>query len=94
MTSPLVTPGERLSFASDTSKASDGTYHREGSIRSTVVGYKKVSDGSISVERKLATTQLPKIGDEVLGKVIRVNDRFATMSILVVVCFINLSNNS
>jgi exosome complex RNA-binding protein Csl4 len=82
----LVTPGERLCFASDATKSSEGTYELEGNVRSTVVGYKSQAEGKITVERKLATTQLPKIGDEILGKVIRVNERFATMSILVVVC--------
>ncbi|KAL3900815.1 MAG: hypothetical protein SGCHY_001067 [Lobulomycetales sp.] len=80
----FLTPGERIG-ASSSSELSSGTYERNGSIRATVVGYKRTKGTSVCVERKrVAKSQIPKVGDVVLGTVVRVNERFATLMILVV----------
>lgn len=87
----FLTPGERIG-ASSSSELSSGTYERNGSIRATVVGYKRTKGTSVCVERKrVAKSQIPKVGDVVLGTVVRVNERFATLMILVVVCDYSIS---
>lgn len=78
-----VIPGQRLGASNE--KPSTGTYERDNSVYASLVGYKQTLAGKISVQRAIeAKTAIPAIGDMVIGRIIRINQRFATMSILVV----------
>ncbi|KAI9017648.1 hypothetical protein BC832DRAFT_545308 [Gaertneriomyces semiglobifer] len=86
----VVTPGQRLAHSGDY-RASDGTYQKDDFIYASVVGRSQILpstiDGelpAITVTRHKEVNAIPDVGSIVTGKIIRVNPRFATMSIMVV----------
>lgn len=84
----VVCPGDRLGAAEDYS-VGPGTYLEQGSIHSTLVGTVHVEEleamqGSkpvISVRSKQNSAIVPKIGDVVVGKISRVQQHQAHVSI-------------
>ncbi|KAJ3212710.1 Exosome complex component CSL4 [Clydaea vesicula] len=91
MENEKVSPGVLLNYASHNLQVGPGCYEKEGNIYASVCGYKsieKLNDNSneemIFVKKLNNPTSVPSVNDIITGKVIRVNPRFATVSILVV----------
>ncbi|KAJ2036787.1 hypothetical protein GGI13_001927 [Coemansia sp. RSA 455] len=91
-TSPVVvTPGRRLGVEQEY-EAGTGTYVRNGVIYSSILGTKTISgdEGSddakatVSVERSNTKFAIPVIGSEILGRVVRMNPRAASVAIMMV----------
>ncbi|KAJ2455285.1 hypothetical protein GGF42_003448 [Coemansia sp. RSA 2424] len=87
----VVTPGRRLGVT----QAYDpgmGTYVRNGVIYSSILGTRIVSGSegadntkaTLSVERSNTKFAIPVIGSEVLGRVVRMNPRAASIAIMMV----------
>jgi len=99
MTELYVTPGDRLGNVEDYMPG-EGTYVRHQHIYASVLGVRQIiqkddsndGDGDVSMEQKPVISVIndrrpptvPIIGDTVIGKVIRVNPRFASVSIMCV----------
>ncbi|KAI9506260.1 hypothetical protein BX070DRAFT_219595 [Coemansia spiralis] len=93
--SVIVTPGRRLGLTQEY-ESGPGTYVRNGMIYSSILGTKKIeqalaetSDGSIKrpmlfVERQNTKFAIPVIGSEILGRVVRINPRAASVAIMMV----------
>ncbi|KAJ3067962.1 Exosome complex component CSL4 [Podochytrium sp. JEL0797] len=92
MTAQVVTPGERLGLAGEFF-ASTGTCEIGDHIFATVVGTTTVSksaDGDLDIIQVIPTSKkntkasIPDVSAIVTGKVLRVNQRQATLAIMVV----------
>ncbi|KAJ1985648.1 hypothetical protein GGI04_006261, partial [Coemansia thaxteri] len=93
--SVTVTPGRRLGVAQE-HEAGSGTYVRNGIIYSSILGTRVISDSSsnnessagpkatITVERSNTKFAIPAIGSEILGRVVRMNPRAASVAIMMV----------
>ncbi|KAI9197053.1 uncharacterized protein BJ171DRAFT_522997 [Polychytrium aggregatum] len=88
--STIVCPGQRLASVREL-QASSGTYHRDGQVYASIVGTKEVDEDAskdelptVRVVRKKDASSVPEIGSMITGKVIRINPRFATLSIMIV----------
>ncbi|KAJ2833020.1 hypothetical protein GGI24_001005 [Coemansia furcata] len=88
----VVTPGRRLGVAQEY-EAGTGTYVRNGVIYSSILGTRTIStsdEGSddakttVSVERSNTKFAIPVIGSEILGRVVRMNPRAASVAIMMV----------
>ncbi|KAJ2810894.1 hypothetical protein H4S07_002404 [Coemansia furcata] len=88
----VVTPGRRLGVAQEY-EAGTGTYVRNGVIYSSILGTRVIStsdEGSddakttVSVERSNTKFAIPVIGSEILGRVVRMNPRAASVAIMMV----------
>ncbi|KAI8589340.1 Exosome complex component CSL4 [Geranomyces variabilis] len=86
----VVTPGQRLANAGEY-QASSGTYIKDDFIYASVVGRSQVTPSPtpdrpplLTVTRQKKASAIPEVSSIVTGKIIRVNPRFATMSIMVV----------
>ncbi len=87
-----VVPGQRLGHVDDF-KPSDGTHVHKQYTYSSVVGYKQIIEPEeqstdlrprICVIKEKEPSLVPQIGSIVTAKVLRVNPRFASVSILCV----------
>ncbi|KAJ8326631.1 hypothetical protein O5D80_005365 [Batrachochytrium dendrobatidis] len=87
-----VLPGQRLGLAADTN-ASTGTYIKDGFVYASVMGNKHITPStdplntkpSLSVFKdKQANSGVPEIGSLIIGKVTRINPRFASVNIMVI----------
>ncbi|KND01660.1 exosome non-catalytic core subunit CSL4 [Spizellomyces punctatus DAOM BR117] len=86
----IVTPGQRLAHAGDY-KVSSGTYQKDDFIYASVVGISQIlppeKEGEspiITVTRHKEFNPIPDVGSIVTGRIIRVNQFSATMTIMVV----------
>ncbi|KAJ2878418.1 hypothetical protein IWW38_006326 [Coemansia aciculifera] len=87
----VVTPGRRLGVEQEFD-AGTGTYVRNGVIYSSILGSRIVSDSkgaedakaTLSVERRNTKFAIPTIGSEILGRVVRMNPRAASVAIMMV----------
>ncbi|KAJ1823109.1 hypothetical protein LPJ56_000445 [Coemansia sp. RSA 2599] len=86
----FITPGRRLGIAQEY-EAGSGTYVRNGTIYSSILGTKKISEKSegaekptVSVEKADSKFAIPVIGSEVLARVVRINPRAASVAIMMV----------
>ncbi|KAJ2041248.1 hypothetical protein GGI01_003599 [Coemansia sp. RSA 376] len=87
----VVTPGRRLGVEQEY-EAGTGTYVRNGVIYSSILGTKTISgdEGSddakatVSVERSNTKFAIPVIGSDILGRVVRMNPRAASVAIMMV----------
>ncbi|ORX93029.1 hypothetical protein K493DRAFT_316205 [Basidiobolus meristosporus CBS 931.73] len=88
MSNEIVAPGQRLGHAQDY-LVGTGTYCKDDLIYSSVVGFKQILETqgekpTITVSREKEQSAIPEVDSIVTAKVIRVNPRFATVSIMVV----------
>ncbi|KAJ2581622.1 hypothetical protein GGH95_001982 [Coemansia sp. RSA 1836] len=87
----VVTPGRRLGVTQEYDPGM-GTYVRNGVIYSSILGTRIVSGSegadetkaTLSVERSNTKFAIPVIGSEVLGRVVRMNPRAASIAIMMV----------
>ncbi|KAJ2702935.1 hypothetical protein FB645_004112 [Coemansia sp. IMI 203386] len=86
----VITPGRRLGIAQEY-EAGAGTYVRNGTIYSSILGTKRISNKEngaekpvISVEKSDTKFAIPVIGSEVLARVVRINPRAASVAIMMV----------
>ncbi|KAJ2753924.1 hypothetical protein GGI19_002791 [Coemansia pectinata] len=89
----VVTPGRRLGVEQEY-EAGTGTYVRNGVIYSSILGTRTISTSSdeesddakatVSVERSNTKFAIPIIGSEILGRVVRMNPRAASVAIMMV----------
>ncbi|KAF8986734.1 Exosome complex component CSL4 [Haplosporangium bisporale] len=84
-----VVPGQRLGHVQEYASGS-GTYLHQDFLYASVVGLKQISQSSsnelptLSVQRENSQSAIPEIDAIVTCKVVRVNPRFASVSIMVV----------
>jgi exosome complex component CSL4 len=90
MTKSIVFPGQRLGRTQQY-QSGPGTYIRHGIIYASLVGKKEITTSVdnedlpiLSVLSEKESTSLPEIDSIIIGRVLRVNPRFATVSILAV----------
>ncbi|KAJ2492192.1 hypothetical protein IWW37_001640 [Coemansia sp. RSA 2050] len=86
----IVTPGRRLGVAEEY-ESGTGTYLRNGVIYSSILGTRTISNegsedvkATVSVERSNTKFAIPVIGSEILGRVVRMNPRAASVAIMMV----------
>ncbi|KAJ2739107.1 hypothetical protein GGI20_006165 [Coemansia sp. BCRC 34301] len=87
----VVTPGRRLGVEQEYN-AGTGTYVRNGVIYSSILGTRIVGDkeeaadakATLSVERSNTKFAIPVIGSEILGRIVRMNPRAASVAIMMV----------
>ncbi|KAJ1941424.1 hypothetical protein EC988_006764 [Linderina pennispora] len=92
----VVTPGRRLGLAQEY-EAGIGTYVRNGMVYSSILGTRKTKEPTsddnkeaaagkpvLYVERDNAKFAIPVVGCEVLGRVVRINPRAASVAIMMV----------
>ncbi|KAJ1745605.1 hypothetical protein LPJ77_004001 [Coemansia sp. RSA 2523] len=86
MSTECVTPGRRLGLANELD-AGPGTYVRNGMIYASILGTKSTSESlpkpTVQVTRS-AKFAIPTIGSHVLARVLRINPRSASVSIMMV----------
>ncbi|KAI8898683.1 hypothetical protein BC833DRAFT_588837 [Globomyces pollinis-pini] len=78
-----TTPGQLLGNLNEY-EASSGTFVRDNFIYASVIGVKTIKDKALSVVCDKPPVVTPTVGSVVTGKVIRINPRFAVLSIMVV----------
>ncbi|KAJ1816171.1 hypothetical protein GGH91_004609 [Coemansia sp. RSA 2671] len=86
----IVTPGRRLGVAEEYESGA-GTYLRNGVIYSSILGTRTITTeesedakATVSVERSNTKFAIPVIGSEILGRVVRMNPRAASVAIMMV----------
>ncbi|KAJ2720770.1 hypothetical protein GGI07_004409 [Coemansia sp. Benny D115] len=85
----VITPGRCLGLTHEY-EAGPGTYVRNGAIYSSILGTKNVTETEkpakpiLSIERSNSKFAIPVIGSEILGRVVRINPRAATVAIMMV----------
>ncbi|MDP6194705.1 MAG: exosome complex RNA-binding protein Csl4 [Candidatus Poseidonia sp.] len=82
MTASLVTPGSIIAKEGE-HEHGEGTSLADGNIISTVVGYVRVNEGSISVSPSKPIVE-PVVGDTVLCEVVKLNEKNGEAMILAV----------
>ncbi|KAJ2481067.1 hypothetical protein IWW56_002014 [Coemansia sp. RSA 2131] len=88
MSTECVTPGRRLGLA-DEYDAGAGTYVRNGMIYASILGTKSTSTDESAPKPTIQVTRsakfaVPTIGSHVLARVLRINPRAASVSIMMV----------
>lgn len=79
-----VVPGTRIGTLHELSASvGDGLYELNGWVFACAVGTIKKQDNAIWVQRLRASAPVPKIGDEVTGRVVHVQVGWAVLDILV-----------
>ncbi|RUP49420.1 LOW QUALITY PROTEIN: hypothetical protein BC936DRAFT_142563 [Jimgerdemannia flammicorona] len=84
-----VTPGQRLGHLQDYLPG-PGTYARQGLLYASVVGVKQILETkgaklpTMIVSRQKEQSVIPDVESIIIGKVVRVNPRFANVAIMVV----------
>jgi exosome complex component CSL4 len=79
-----ITPGTLIGPATNNIIIGNGVYVRGGQLYASLLGELNKTSTSVSVKSKFHSLITPRIASTIIGKVLKINPRFATVQIMVV----------